>query len=242
MIDRYDWAGGTEAMLRFGPDTGPVVVLALPLFEEANRTRSFAVTMLRALAGHGIASVLPDLPGQGESLVPLCDMTILRIQEAYEGVVDRFDRDGRPCFGVGIRSGALLDALGLLFGRWHFAPQDGPGLLRDLTRIKAVETGKPLGDLWFFDRVEDGAEPPPPVEIAGNMMSPDLLTELSVKTLFDASPGIAHRIVRLESDPADADRKIDGAPLWRRSEPGNDPVLAELLARDIAEWIASCDR
>src|SRR3546814_8095624 len=67
MIGRYDWAGGTEAMLRFGPDTGPVVVLALPLFEEANRTRAFAVTMLRALAERGVASVLPDLPGQGRS-------------------------------------------------------------------------------------------------------------------------------------------------------------------------------
>jgi thioredoxin reductase len=40
MIDRYDWAGGSEAMLRFGPATGPIVVLALPLFEEANRTRT----------------------------------------------------------------------------------------------------------------------------------------------------------------------------------------------------------
>ncbi len=42
-IDHYDWSGGREALLRFGPDTGPVVILALPLFEEANRTRTFAV-------------------------------------------------------------------------------------------------------------------------------------------------------------------------------------------------------
>ena len=53
-----------------GPDTGPVAVVALPLFEEANRTRAFAVTICRALAKRGVASVLPDLPGQGESLVP----------------------------------------------------------------------------------------------------------------------------------------------------------------------------
>src|SRR3546814_8507695 len=103
MIGRYGWAGGTEERLRFGPDTGPVVVLALPLFEEANRTRAFAVTMLRALAERGVASVLPDLPGQGESLVPLHDMTILRMQEAYEGVIDHFDRQGRACYGAGIR-------------------------------------------------------------------------------------------------------------------------------------------
>src|SRR3546814_14813430 len=71
MIGRYDWAGGTEAMLRFGPDTGPVVVLALPLFGEDNRTRAFAVTMLRALAERGVGSWLTALPGRGERRVPV---------------------------------------------------------------------------------------------------------------------------------------------------------------------------
>src|ERR1700741_3511005 len=69
VIDHYDWAGGREAMLRFGPDTGPVVIAVIPLFEEANRTRAFIVTILRALAGLGIASAVPDLPGTGESLM-----------------------------------------------------------------------------------------------------------------------------------------------------------------------------
>lgn len=41
-------------MLRFGPAAGPVVVVALPLFEEANRTRAFAVAILRALAERGV--------------------------------------------------------------------------------------------------------------------------------------------------------------------------------------------
>jgi hypothetical protein len=35
-IDRYRWSGGEEAVLRFGPDDGPVVVVTAPLFEEAN--------------------------------------------------------------------------------------------------------------------------------------------------------------------------------------------------------------
>jgi len=69
MIDQYDWAGGCEAMIRFGSGTGPVVVLALPLWEEANRTRTFAVRLLRLLAERGIAGALPDLPGQGESAI-----------------------------------------------------------------------------------------------------------------------------------------------------------------------------
>ena len=62
MIGHYDWAGGREALWRFGPDTGLVVVAALPLFEEANRTRTFVVTVMRMLAKRGIAGVLPDLP------------------------------------------------------------------------------------------------------------------------------------------------------------------------------------
>ena len=49
-IDSYAWSGGREAMLRWGPDGGPVVIAALPLLEEANRTRAFVVTILRALA------------------------------------------------------------------------------------------------------------------------------------------------------------------------------------------------
>ncbi len=71
MIDHYDWPGGREAMLRFGPTNGPVMIVAPPLFEEANRTRAFVVTILRALAERGIASALPDLPGTGESLLDI---------------------------------------------------------------------------------------------------------------------------------------------------------------------------
>jgi hypothetical protein len=43
-FDTYDWPGGREAKLRFGPDSGSIVIVALPLFEEANRTRQFTCT------------------------------------------------------------------------------------------------------------------------------------------------------------------------------------------------------
>ena len=240
MIDHYDWVGGREAMMRFGPDTGPVVVAALPLFEEANRTRTFMVTILRELARLGVASVLPDFPGTGESLTPTEEMTKLGLQEAYEGVVDHLSRERRPCLGMGIRSGTLLDSLGLLFGRWHFAPQNGADLLRELTRIKQMEIGanKPLSELWFFDGSLPEDAPDPPVEIAGNLISPALLIGLT--TPFD-EPGIPRRVVRLQSDPQPADRHVPGAPLWRRAEPGNDPALAAGLADDIAAWVRACE-
>jgi len=241
VIDHYDWAGGREAMLRFGPATGPVVVAALPLFEEANRTRAFVVTILRLLAARGIAGALPDLPGQGESLMPTHKTSILKMQDAFGFACDKFDREGRNCYAIGLRSGALLDALALAAGRWHLAPQDGPQLFRELTRIKQVELGgRPLGDSWYFDNTLPEEAGDPPVEIAGTPISTDLLTDLQVKTPFD-EPGIPRRVVRLDTDPNPADRKVDAAPLWRRAEPGNDPALAALLADDIATWIRTCE-
>ena len=229
-------------MLRFGPATGPIAVVALPLFEEANRTRAFAVTICRALAKRGVASVLPDLPGQGESLVALESLSILDIQWAYDGLIAVPDREGRRGYGVGIRSGTLLDALGLLSGRWHFAPQDGGDLLRELTRVKKAELGPSaiLGDDWFLDGSLTADAPNPPVMIAGNLVSVDLLTELTVKTPFDEA-GIPRRVIRLNSDPRPADRHVPGTPLWRRAEPDNDPALAALLADDIADWVAACE-
>lgn len=244
MIDHYDWPGGREAMLRFGPADGPVVVAALPLFEEANRTRAFVVTVLRMLAERGIAGALPDLPGMGESLVPLHQVTILEMQDAFGEAVLSIDRENRPTYAFGVRSGALLDALGLCFGRYHFAPVGGPQLLRELTRIKQAEMGgTALGELWYFDGGPPTEGEDPPVEVAGNLISTDILTDLGTREPFsrEFAPDIPLRVVRLESDPRKADHKLPGAPLWRRAEPGNEPALAALLADDIAAWVRQCE-
>jgi len=220
MIDRYDWAGGSEAMLRFGPATGPIVVLALPLFEEANRTRTFAVTMLRALAEHGIASMLPDFPGQGESERATARFSLSDARQAYDNLVENLSSQ-RRAYGAAIRSGALMG------GQWQFGPVTGGDLLRDLARVRQLATG---------ERLDPSEHDDAPIEYAGNLLSPSLLAELT-----GAVPTDSRRVVRLESDPRDADLKLPGAPLWRRSEPGNDPELAELLAADLARWVRTCD-
>lgn len=232
-IDHYDWDGGREALLRFGPDTGPLIVAALPLFEEANRTRTFAVGLLRALAVRGMASVLPDIPGQGDSTASLAALTIPHMASALQAATSRNLNDGRRTYALGIRSGTLLDHCSSHSGRWQFAPQTGASVLRDLHR-----TWRAAGHCGDCAAMMSGDTDP--VEIAGNLLSIGMLSSLSAAIPFDPVD-VPLRVLRLTTDPLPADRKIDASPLWRRAEPGNDPVLIRLLADDIAEWIATCE-
>ena len=236
MIDWYDWAGGREAMLRFGPMEGPVVVAAMPLLEEWNRTRAFTVTLLRFLADRGVASVLPDLPGHGESLVDIADLTMLRLAEAREAVTDRMADEGRSTVALGIRSGALIDHGALHVGRWHLAPVTGADVLRDLHKVWLAGERRPV-DGRSLDAMMYGDDDP--VTVAGTPLSSDFLSSLIVAEPFD-QPTIPRRVVRLATDPRPADRHVDGPALWRRAEPGNDPALAATLADDIASWITTC--
>ena len=155
MIDRYDWPGGREAMLRFGPATGPVVVAALPLFEEANRTRTFVVTILRALAERGIASILPDLPGQGDSLVPTEQTSLADMRSAFAAIPGAYT--------LALRSGALLDA-GERTARWHLSPQEGPELIRELDRMRQAGGGNDYGGNRLSAKILSQLETATPAE------------------------------------------------------------------------------
>jgi hypothetical protein len=169
------------------------------------------VTILRALAERGIASTLPDLPAQGDSTVPTHQIAIANLRSAF---AEAARATGRRAYSIAFRSGALLDAKAILAGRWHFSPQAGPELFRELNRVR--QTG-------------DGTD------FAGNNLSPAFLTELDNAGLEAA------RTIRLDSDPKNADARFAGAPLWRRAEPDNDPALAVLLADDIAAWVRACE-
>lgn len=229
MTHYYDWAGGREAVLRFGPSTGPVVVLALPLFEEANRTRTFAVGLLRRLADRGVGGLLPDLPGQNESPVATEHAMLAGWRAAFAASVTT--AAGRPVHSVTMRGGSLIDHDASVASRWQLAPAKGEALIRELFRT-AQAAGEPVEiDLHAWS--DEGG----PVAIAGNRISRPLLRDLNAADCV--REGLV-RVVRLDTDPAVADRKVLGAPLWRRSEPGDDPALADMLADDIADWIARC--
>lgn len=223
-------------MLRFGPDTGPVVVIALPLLEEANRVRAFAVTICRALAEAGVASALPDLPGTGESLTDGAGISLRDLREAFAAAVEQAD-EGRPVHCVAIRSGALLDRDAAFASRWHLAAQTGQRLVREWQRVvdaSAREAGSASVRL-------DTAGSEETVDIAGHRMPGPLLAELADDPTKDLPANGPRRDVRLNDDPGSADLHITGTPLWRRAEPGNDPDLAEALADDIAQWVRACE-
>lgn len=233
MIDHYDWAGGREAMLRFGPASGPIVVAALPLFEESNRTRAFVVTTLRLLASRGIAAAIPDLPGTGESAIETEESSLSYWIEGFTAATAALRARHTSVHVLALRGGALVDRDAVVDSRWYFAPLPGATVIRDLGRI-ALAAAREAGT--NFDPATL-TEPGPPIEIAGNRLSRALLAELAAAEPTTTDP---LRTVRLDSDATVADRHVGGAPLWRRSEPDNDIALATLLADDIAGWIAAC--
>ncbi len=229
MPDHYHWSGGREAILRFGPAHGPVVMAILPLFEEANRTRAFAVTILRDLAARGIAGALPDLPGQGESLLPTEQTDLAKLRAGVAAAAASLDR---PVFSLAIRSGALLDGEAVLAGRYHLSPMAGADLRRELVRARQA-AAREAGEAFDPASLDHASEP---VELAGNRIAPALLAALT-----EAIPAThAARTVRLDSEARPADAKLAGSPLWRRAEPDNDSDFAARIADDIAQWIATC--
>ncbi|TXC70844.1 hypothetical protein FSB78_07745 [Sphingomonas ginsenosidivorax] len=226
MSDACASAPGREAQLCLGPQSGPVVLIAPALFEEANRLRAFTVAVMRGLALRGIGSILPDLPGTNESLVATQDARLDDWRTAFAAAVPP-----RPTYGVAIRGGALLDGEADLVGRYHLSPPTGADVVRDLvrTRLAAVREGGAAFDPADID------PPGPPIVLAGNAVARDLLVALKT-----AEPSPAERVVRLDGDLRPADRVFAGRPLWRAAEPDTDPALAAAIAEDIADWIARC--
>lgn len=212
-IDSYQWAGGREAMLRFGPRHGPTVAAVLPLFEEANRTRAAMVDVLRRLSARGIGSALPDLPGTGESLIATSDVSPAVWREAFAAACAALPP---PVHVIAWRGGALVDSAAKVASRWYLAPQSGAALVRELTRVRSLGGGE---------------------DYAGN-----LLSDAMIAGLVAAQPTATDqlRVVRLEGDPKAADRKLQGVPLWRAAEPSAHPGLQEQIAGDVADWIAAC--
>jgi hypothetical protein len=208
MSETYRWRGGTEHMLRHGAGS-PVTLLVLPaLFEEANRMRRFTVSIMRQLAVQNIGTILPDLPGTGESEMPLSNVNLLDWHEAIAML------SSNALGSVAIRGGALLD--GASNNRWRLAPETGERLLRDLTRATALSVGVPASEI-------DRQARKTPTRLAGNMIDPALYRALHDAALVDGAHTTTvegpklWRTAEPGDDPVYAKLVADDIALWTRT-------------------------
>jgi pimeloyl-ACP methyl ester carboxylesterase len=127
-----------------------------------------------------------------------------------EAAAAAFEASGAAA-SVSLRGGALLDEAAP--ARWRFAPATGASLARDLARAGLMTEG-------------------------GGGYAP---SQALLGPLAEAEPpaGARLRTVRLATDRAEADLKLEGPPLWRRAEPQNSTELAEAMASDISRWLRS---
>ena len=221
--ENYSTGGSDEWLMRIGPADAPSILFLPPLFEEMNRTRAFIASIMRFLAGSGHGCWLPDLPGTGESVRPLeeCSWEDWR-NAARDAAAHVTQASGRTTLVASLRGGVLLDDAAVGKCHWRFAPVEGASLARDMLRASMVKAEEIKG---------------PGVELAGYRLSEALLADVTAATAAQIQ---TLRTVRLQSDRNEADHKLEGPALWRRSEPGNDPQLAELIAYDIREWSEQC--
>ena len=223
-------ASPPEHILRIVPTGTPraTVLFVPPLFEEANRTRRTLVLAMRALAANGFTALLPDLPGQNESLVPL-DQVDLSIWQA--ALADTAATVDGPLIIASLRGGTLIDHHAKAAAWWRLAPAGGASLLRTLMRAR-VAADREAGITSSLDSLQAEAATAP-LLLAGNRLSPAMLAQLGAAEVHPVHPP---RTVTLGSG-ADA---IAGTPVWLRAEPGEDAAMAEAIAADITAWSATC--
>jgi hypothetical protein len=223
MNDAYSWKGRAEQMLRHGESHKIQVILLAPFFEDANRFRQIIVAIMRSLSNQGIGTSLPDLPGTGESLVDTADVAFDDWRGALSAACEPLWTVGQPRLVASFRGAALIDDAADPEHLWRFAPETGQRLVRDLRRTQLTGSG---------DDLPNGYE-----KVAGNVVQSAFLDALSTCV---PAPASSVRTIRLANDAADADAKVPGAAIWRRSEPGDDPALRAALTEDIARWARSC--
>jgi pimeloyl-ACP methyl ester carboxylesterase len=221
--DRYETGGAREWLLRIGGADGTPILLLPPLLEEMNRTRALLLDVMRRLAASGHGCWLPDLPGTGESERALEGCSWEEWHAAARDAASHIAQaTGRRAGIASFRGGTLLDDAAEAAWVWRLAPAAGSSLVRDLERSSLVASRD---------------QEPGQMVLAGYKLGAALLDGLRAA---EPMPVPRLRTVRLASDPGEADRKLEGSALWRRSEPANSPELAAAAAFDIEDWIARC--
>lgn len=218
----------TEHLLRIDPAGRPraTILIVPPLFDEANRLRRTLVLAMRTLAADGFAAVLPDLPGQNESLVALDAADLAQWRDALADVAASLDG---PVVVASVRGGALIDDRAKAVAWWRLAPVGGASLLRTMMRAR-VTADREAGIESSLDSLQEAAKTAP-LLLAGNALSPAMVAQIGSA---EAQPVKPLRSIGLGADG------IAGTPLWLRAEPGEDAAMASAIAADISAWSKTC--
>ncbi len=207
-----------------GPDSGPVVVIAPPLFEEMNRCRNLLANLGRALEQRQIATILPDLPGSGDNVTS--SATLPDWRSAFAALVATCV-SVRPTYVFALRGGALLTDGGGCQGLYRYSPaRSGQSLLRDLVRAQAIADQERTGDKVDLGDYDTEWTKGHIVRLAGYDINPAMAAALSA--LECPAPAVKLRTA-----------EIDGPAVWRQAEPADSTALAEALAADFVAWIVA---
>ncbi len=221
-----------EFVVRTGPETGPIVLFILPIFDEANRMRRTVRLAMAHIANAGVASLLPDLPGTNESLIATRDVALSDWRDAIAAHISASDR---AVITASFRGGCLIDAGGNAAAAWRCAPAKGINILRTMLRTR-IAADKEAGMNSNQDSLLAQAANQP-LELAGNSLSVAMVSQLQVAQPSPVSPC---RTVSINPENDDADGHITGSPLWLRAEPGEDTGFAHAIAADILSWGHTC--
>lgn len=219
----YSFEGLDEQLLGFGGESDKRCVLIVPpLFDEMNRVRRMLVQTMRELAGRGISSVLPDLPGTNESRASLVEQDLVTWRAAVSAAVAQIG----ATHIASLRGGALIDD-GVSVPQWRLAPVKGSTLLKAMLRTR-IAGDKEAGIVSTSEQLMASAQHAP-LELAGNIIGAAMLASLE-----KAEPVItgAVREVALSD--------VDGSALWLRAEPQDDPAMSAAIAADLDRWSALC--
>ena len=191
--------------------------------------RRTLVQTMRSLAKLGVASALPDLPGQNDSLMPTEAATLALWREALRAFAMG---EAAPMIVASWRGGALIDdAVIGAAGYWRMAPVNGASLVKTMIRTR-IAGEKEAGRTVTADDIRASAAGGP-IELAGNMLNADMLAQMDAAMAQDVDP---LRQVMVGS----GDGKLPGSALWLRAEPGDDAAMAEAMAADIYAWAKTC--
>ncbi len=202
-------------------DRGRAVrVLVCPAwFDEANKLRRFTVEVMRRLDGAGIDSLLPDLPGCNESLVPLGDQTVA----GWRSMLAEAASSLRATHVLAIRAGALVAPRHL--PGWHYATLSGDKLLRGMLRSQLVAAREAETSTTSEQFLATGLKQG--LMLGGWQLGAAMLGELGSAA---PQPGPGQSAI--------AQSDVGGAGLWLRAEPDDDATQADRLAALIIESLA----